>query len=63
MLIRNVPEKNFLLMVYSHWLSLRLGQGPETLRMGCMVLRLEEPFTLHLNRDREEWVVYACIRS
>ena len=43
-------------MVCLHWLSLRLGQGPEPGRTGCMVLRLEEPFTLHLNRDREEWV-------
>ena len=35
--------------------------GPGHGRMGCMVY--VEPFTLHLNRDREERAIYPILRS
>ena len=64
-------------MTYSHWSSLgqthgrmgfmvlwgtfhtapEQGQG----RMGCIYKFNIEPFTLHLNRDRKEWVVWLYV--
>ena len=54
-------------MVYSHWLFLGPGpgpgQGPDQDQDEWVEWFYVELFTLLLNRDMEEWVMYPFSRS